>query len=105
MTNIFEIVSDNFSNHNLPIGAHVFKVPAPAWSINLYWYTMDDPDLAVAVDARDMVWVYDDEDEQEPEEEDMNEPEYYDPSWDYPEYDSQTDFYESTGRMQFPNEY
>lgn len=25
--------------------------------------------------------------------------------WDYPEYDAQTAFYESTGRMQFPNEY
>lgn len=29
----------------------------------------------------------------------------YDPSWDYPEYDPQTSFYESTGRMMFPNEY
>lgn len=25
--------------------------------------------------------------------------------YDYPEYDAQTAFYESTGRMQFPNEY
>jgi hypothetical protein len=29
----------------------------------------------------------------------------YDPSYDYPEYDPQTSFYEATGRMQFPNEY
>jgi len=42
---------------------------------------------------------------EEEEEYDANEPEYYDPSWDYPQYDPQTDFYERTGRMQFPNEY
>lgn len=29
----------------------------------------------------------------------------YDQSWDYPEYDAQTAFFESTGRMRFPNEY
>lgn len=44
---------------------------------------------------------WDDEDEGP----DMNEPDYYDPSWDYPAYDPQTDFYNATGRMPFPNEY
>jgi hypothetical protein len=29
----------------------------------------------------------------------------YDPAMDYPEYDAQTAFYESTGRLPFPNEY
>ena len=29
----------------------------------------------------------------------------YPVEWDYPEYDAQTAFYESTGRMRFPNEY
>lgn len=40
---------------------------------------------------------WDDEDDDEPVED-----------WtdiDYPEYDAQTDFYNATGRMQFPNEY
>ena len=31
--------------------------------------------------------------------------EAYDPSWDYPEYDPQTAFFEREGRPQFPNEY
>ena len=35
----------------------------------------------------------------EPEDDD------YHLSYDYPEYDPQTAFYEATGRMQFPNEY
>jgi hypothetical protein len=30
---------------------------------------------------------------------------HYDPTEDYPEYDAQTAFYESTGRLPFPNEY
>lgn len=36
---------------------------------------------------------------------DMNEPEYYDPSWDFPLYDPFTDHYERFGRPAFPNEY
>lgn len=62
MTKIYRITSDNHSNHNLPVGAEVFQVPAPEWADTPYFYTQDNIESACAVDDRDMEYVGDDDD-------------------------------------------
>jgi hypothetical protein len=48
------VISDTYSNHNLPIGAHVYPADTPDWSDTDHWWTQDNPESAVAIDPRDL---------------------------------------------------
>lgn len=50
----YRVVSDNFSNHGLPIGAIVEPCDGPEWSNCNYWYTLGGEDDATAIDNRDL---------------------------------------------------
>lgn len=51
------VVSDDHSNHDLPIGARVTRVPAPTWAASADdgdWYSLGGDDDEVAIDPRDL---------------------------------------------------
>lgn len=52
----YEVIGDNYSNHNLPIGAVVELVPAEQledWQDG-HWYSMGIVGDEVAIDPRDL---------------------------------------------------
>jgi len=53
-----KVISDNYSNHNLPIGAVVERLDtsdAPDWSDDgVEWYTQGIEGDEVAIDSRDL---------------------------------------------------
>ena len=56
MSPSFQIVSDNHSDHNLPIGAIVTPVETPKWAkgTDATWYTLGGDEDEVAIDPRDL---------------------------------------------------
>lgn len=55
MSPSYRIVSDDHSNHNLPIGALVTSPEAPEWaSSDGDWYTLGGAGDEVAIDPRDL---------------------------------------------------
>lgn len=58
------VVSDDFSNHNLPVGAAVTPCPPPSWAAfgdNGNWYTQGGVGDEVAIDPRDLTPATDDD--------------------------------------------
>lgn len=52
---MFHVVSDNYSNHNLPVGARVEAATPPDWSDNPHgWYTQGGDGDEVSIDSRDL---------------------------------------------------
>lgn len=49
-----KVMSDNHSNHNLPIGAVVEPCEPPAWASGTDWYTQGGDGDEVAIDPRDL---------------------------------------------------
>lgn len=50
----YEVISDDYSDHNLPIGAVVTKVEAPEWADGGDWYSQGGDGDEVAIDPRDL---------------------------------------------------
>jgi len=52
----FRVTSDEFSNHNLPIGAVVTSTDPPEWAdSSARWFTQGIDGDEVAIDPRDLV--------------------------------------------------
>lgn len=47
------VTGDDYSNHNLPVGARVVQVEAPEWSEGAEWFSQGGDGDEVAIDPRD----------------------------------------------------
>ena len=67
MSDTYRIISDNHSNHGLPIGAKVVQLDtsdAPDWSDDgVEWYTQGGEGDEVAIDSQDLETLTDNTEE------------------------------------------